>query len=232
MEKHRVYPVKGSEIAAIMQDFYQAKIERNRRNGYTALSSGEFKPFTGYAREDMSNIFNFVLELDEPSRVEVIERVVDPLQKLAEVYKIPSIFAGKGDIPPHITLDIGTFRNFPEEKKKIIIDYLSSNKAHLNKLSAILTGLVYHMDTLVMAPNSYICVGKFNEEQGAPFRSRYIIESMMRRSLKELGESIPGVFSPPSPYDDLLHSSAGRVVGEVPKKDLAMYAQEAYATVR
>lgn len=91
----KYYSVKNPETVAIMQAAYSAKIQKNTEDGMKALSSGEYKPFQGRVRAVESNIFDIMLELDDPSKKEIAERIIIPLEQLALKYQIPAIFALK-----------------------------------------------------------------------------------------------------------------------------------------
>lgn len=231
----RVYPVRDIETIGRMQADYSAKIDRNREAGRKAFASGDYKPFKGFPVEQWKNLFGIGFELDEASQQAVIDRVSRPMKKLADQYGVPSIFAGIGDLPPHVTLDVGTFKDIPSDKVYLIDDWLLSNKSHLQWLSNILRGLTFHMDTIVVAPNSYICAGKFDDEQGAPYRARMAIEKMMQRSFQNLekviGAPLTGSFAPPYRYDDILHTSVSRVTEKAPSSALLRYANEVYASI-
>ncbi len=236
MAEERVYPVKDPDnVARLQQDFYE-KLARNKAAGLQAFQRGEYKPFAGYSLEALRKEFAVILELDKPSQQRVLERVVDPLQKLAQAREIPAIFASSGDLPPHVTLQGGRMKDLSTEQIRIIQEWLLSNKSHLAMLSSILEGLTFHHDTLILAPNSYICASKFDDEQGAPFRVRKATGTMMSRAFGKLSAQtvqpiITGSFAAPYSYYDIFHTSIMRFVGMAPKENVLRFVDQAYETV-
>lgn len=226
----RTYPVKDNGTIARLQSDFSAKYKRNRDAGVVAFFFGEYKPFQGFPKEQWDKLFAVGFELEPHSQQAVIERISRPLQNLAEEYKIPAIFAGIGDLPPHITLHVGIFKDMDETQITAIKNWLLSDKSHLNLLSNIFKGLTFHLDTLVIAPNSYIGVSKFDDEQGAPYRARMVIEKMMQKAVGHLDHP-GGTFGPPYRYDDILHISVSRLVHQASPEALLQFARAAYDQV-
>lgn len=232
MLETRVYPVKDPETVARLQQDYSAKLKRNKEAGLQAFQRSEYNPFLGWSEKAMRNVFNVILELDDASKQRVMKQVVNPLQELAQIHSIPAIFAGNRDLPPHVTLQVGIIKDISVEQFQDIQRWLTSNKSHLNALARILEGLEFKQDTLVIAPNSYICASEFGNEQGAAFKSRRIIERMMGRSLRlTSGEQVGGSFAPPYSYYDIFHTSVLRLTDHAPAENLSAFAEEAYGTI-
>lgn len=233
--EQRTYPVRDTAIREAMQAAYLAKCERNIKAAQNAFSTGEFQPYNGVSQEAMSTPFYIRLELDETSQRRIITEVAEPLERLANKYAIPSIFTGKNDLPPHISLDIGMFKGMTPEQIEKSREWLLSNRSHLNLLAKILTGLTFHMNTLVVAPNSYLCTTVFDDEQGAPYRARVAIEKMMNKAAegirKNLQEPAAVTIAPPYRYDDIFHISLSRVTGKAEASQLMQFASEANSTV-
>lgn len=235
MADERTYPVRNSEVIAQMQAAYSTKLKRNQEAGQKAFETGDFKPYDGVSREFTRKPFYVMLELDNKTKQQIAERVVDPLEELTKKYKIPSIFTNRGDLPPHISLDVGYFNDFTSDQEEFVRNWMTSSFSHLNLLDPILTGLTFHMDTLIVAPNSFICSSQFNAEQGAPYKARRIIERAMRRvtavAEDKLREDVDGNIAPPYRYDDILYVSIGRVTGKASVEALLGFTKEAYSTV-
>jgi hypothetical protein len=230
----RSYPVKDKELVTAQQAKYLLKIERNRVNASHAFATGEYTPFKGFDSGKFGNSFTTVLEFDRDSRQEIDERVIGPLVELSRKHNIPAVFAGREDQPSHVTLEPGVFKDMSEEDKGVVSEYLTSNKSHLALVAKVLNGLRYHFDTLVIAPASFICASQFNDEQGAPYRARHLIEKIMLDSLtsaaRPLGRPLSGTLMPES-FDDIFHSTISRLTGMAGADSLARYAEEAYATI-
>ena len=229
MDEAKEYPVRNQATRERMQVEFTAKIVRNQSHGRNALETGDYEPFKGYSSETFDRKFVLILELDDVSKASVQKRVIDPVKSLAQAYNIPLIYSGKEDLPPHITLQVGNFIDVTPEEQVKMQDWLRSNRSHLQLLSSSLTGLTFSMDTLVVAPNSYICSSKFDSSQGAPFRIRRAIEKIMVRAPeKSLSR---GKLTPPSRYDDILHTSVARLTEDVDPKILKKFTDDLYDTV-
>lgn len=235
MSEVRDYFTRHPEVVPAEQRAYLAKIEKNQDAGWKALLTGEYAAFRGWPKRDSDQTFDTVLELDEPSQQRIIEKVVEPLQRLAQVHNITAIYPYRGDLPPHVVLQPGRFTNLTPEQQDVIGNWLSSNHSHLNWLSKKLEGLTFHHGSLVIAPSSYICASYFDEEQGTAFRARKIVEKIITRGLGKLKttgqQPIEGSFAPPSSYYDIFHSSVMRLTEQADPNDLLIFAQEAYSTI-
>ncbi len=134
-------------------------------------------------------------------------------------------------------MDAGNFYDIPKEQEEVIRQWLNSGSSHLNALKPILSRLSFHMDTLVVAPNSYICPSKFDNEQGAPYRARMIFEEVLLRAPKAVGkkyhEKIEGKVSLPPGYryDDIFHLSVSRIVKKTGDENFLEFAKEANETI-
>ncbi len=112
---------------------------------------------------------------------------------------------------------------------------MQSGESHLNSLSAILTGLRFPLDTLVLGPASYICASKFGEDQGAPLKARRAADRMMRlclaRGEEQLGYHLGGSLATLFSMEDIFHSTIARLTDKVDPGSLRSYAKQAYAQV-
>lgn len=230
----KIYPVRDPETIAKMQEAFSDKIRGNRDKGLKAFATGEYTPFSGFP-DSFKSLYAMACELEQGSQDRIIEQVVKPLEEIADKYDVPAVFAGNGDLPPHLTLFNSPFKDVPPEDQAIIDDYLASNRSHINLVKGALIGLTFHMDTLVLAPNTYICASKFNDEQGAPYKARALGEAIIDRAkgVFERQEQVefPGSFGFPYRWNDILHSSVARVTGQVPSERLLAFAADAYATI-
>lgn len=235
MNEVRDYFTRHPGTVPAGQSSYYDKIVKNQDAGWRAVSTGEYTPFRGWSIETSGVTFDTILELDEPSQQRIIERVVDPLHKLAQAHNITAIYPGKGDLPPHVVLQPGRFTNLTTEQRNTIRNWLLSDNSHLNRLSKILEGLTFHHDSLVIAPSSYICASHFDEEQGTAFRTREIVERIIIRALGNLKANsqapVEGSFAPPFSYYDIFHSSVMRLTEKADPNNLLVFAQEAYKTI-
>lgn len=211
-----------------MQQAFDAKLARNKASGMAAFTTGEYKPYEGVFPEKMGEQFVLMLMLDDGSKADIAEQVVNPIRSLADKYAIPATFAGHGDLPSHVTLDVGNFSGMTPDEITASREWLASSSSHMEQLSRIASGLTFTMNELVLAPNSYICAGTFDDEQGAPFKIRKIAEEIMARAPKS--EST-GTITPPYPYNDIFHSSIFRLTGHAGPEKLTAFAEETYATV-
>ncbi len=232
--ENRTYPVRSVARVERLQQEYTAKIERNKQAGRKSFSNGEFTPFKGYERSRQPDIFGIILELDPQSSATLTKRVVEPLQEIAQTHQIPLIFTGEKDLPPHITLEAGTFKNMLPDDRKKIEDALFSER-HFLPVTSILEGMQFDLDTLVIAPNSYTCASRFDALQQTAYKIRRILIKEMAKA-RRIALGLPSVddprtFAEPFPYQDIFHSSLARVVGTADPKNLTKFLEEAYETV-
>src|SRR3989344_3342374 len=199
------------------QAFFDAKIERNKVAGRKQFSEGDIRPFQGYPIDFLRKQMNFILELDEESRVQIIERVARPLSEIAQRYNVPSIFTGFGDLPPHITLQPANFLNMSPESQQELLTRLKSDKSHLDWISKILrcSERTYQMNTLVLGGNMYVYT------RGQP------VEQVIYG--QEANNESSGLI--PVEYKDIIHISVGRVTEKPSNGFLSNFADEAYETV-
>ncbi|OGM27075.1 hypothetical protein A2962_03160 [Candidatus Woesebacteria bacterium RIFCSPLOWO2_01_FULL_39_61] len=218
------------------QAFFDAKIERNKVAGRKQFSEGDIRPFQGYPIDFLRKQMNFILELDEESRVQIIERVARPLSEIAQRYNVPSIFTGFGDLPPHITLQPANFLNMSPESQQELLTRLKSDKSHLDWISKILrcSERTYQMNTLVLGGNMYVCT---RETYPSAYKARKLIERIYTRGQpveqviygQEANNESSGLI--PVEYKDIIHISVGRVTEKPSNGFLSNFADEAYETV-
>ncbi|HVZ58480.1 MAG TPA: hypothetical protein VG935_01900 [Patescibacteria group bacterium] len=230
MPGERVYPVHNLDTVARMQQAFTEKVNANREAGRRAFQSGEYKPFTGFAKEGFHDLFAMGLELDQASQGSIITQVSEPMSQIAEELGVPAIFAGKGDLLPHVTVFNSPFKGVPTEDQEKILAYLQSDVSHLGLLSKILSGLTFHMNELVVAPASYLCQSEFTDEQGAPFKARQLSEEIIKRAIRSFEReeqiALPGTFGFPYRWDNIFHASVARITDAVDPDRLLSFADK------
>lgn len=236
MAEKQGWSEKHADTVDQMRLEYAAKIKNNKDAGLAAFTSGEYKPFRGFSIEKFQKICDFTLELDDVSQEQIAGRIVDPLQKLAEKYGIPSIFPNRGDQPAHVAFENGLFENIPSDQMEFVLGWFASNQSHLRRISKILTGLTFNHDKLILgAPTTYICAGEVGNEQGVMYRTRMAIEEIIGKAAKKLqfefGEQMIGTVTGDKRYRDIFHTSVMRLTGQASSSSLLPFAEEAYATV-
>lgn len=199
MQERRFKPPKPEDITARTTGFIR-KLETNRKSGEERLLSEDFVPFRGFDKETFSNIYTFTMELSQDSQAEIMDRVVEPLRTIAQHNGIEAVFPNYDDILPHITFDAARFVGLdPNEKQHL--ETTLDHDIYLNMIARILSGLNFSMDTLVIAPNSYICAGEFSSELYPLERARRLIEKVFGKN--------PTLST--IDYRDILHSSVARI---------------------
>lgn len=238
MSVERTYPVERHHFMRQAQRDFDKKIATNRESGLKAFASGEFKPFKGFPKEGFDNLFAMGCELDPQSQQEVITRISAPLAGIAEDLGIGGIFAGTGEKPdlnPHITLFNGKFDGMSPEDRDAIMQFLLSNYSHLNMIAGVYPGLSFDIDTFVAAPVSIATSSRFDESQGAPFRTRLMAEEIFDRAVarreKEVGHPIEGSFGYPYRWNDILHMTIGRITDSASPEALLEFADRADAEI-
>lgn len=217
-----------------VQGLFDAKKAKNIASGQTAYQSGEYKPFEGFGRQGMENLFVLEIELDEASRREIAERVVKPIKEIAERLGISEMyFAGEKDQDPHITLHVGRFDKMTPEEKESVKGWLEGNASHLRWASDILTGLKFQIDTVVASGrDTYIAAGKAEGNQGAAFRVRKVFDRALERAQAKLVTTPDAKIGPHyARYDDIFHISIARFGNKVEPDRLQTYAGEVNAKV-
>lgn len=232
----RVYPVRKPTIVATMRQAFGDKLEMNKHLAETVFQTDEVKPFAGYDRARFAQMYAIRMMFTDESQVLLRDIVTDPLRKLTADLQIPSIFSGQEDLPPHVTLQVGVMQGLTKPQINFIDHYLTSDYSHLNWLREILTGLTFHFDTLVVAPNTYICCGDFSDEQGAVYRARLAMEKMVMHTSNHLkkiaGDQYTGSFGlPPLRYEDIFHINVARIMSNAPVGALRQFSQQAYQTI-
>jgi hypothetical protein len=217
MPNERLYPIKDLRLAHGVDEAYHKKVVKNQLTGERCIVNGDFTPFESYRMKKIENEFAVLLFPDENSRNEIMNRVSIPLQEVTKDLGIQAIFNGVEDLPFHLTLEVGTFVNVPGSQKKTMRKLLVSDDSPLRHVERILTGLTFHLDTLVVAPNSYICAGRFDEEQGSVYKARRIAKRCFKLArnkvlVDKFGE--PN-FTPLLTYEDIFHLSISRLTGTV-----------------
>lgn len=227
----RHYRIINQALIDRMQAAFDAKTARNRQSGRTALYEGSFNPFTGYITEKSKDVFNFIVEFDNNSVQIINERVIDPLQRLAQVHDLPMIFAGLGDTPLHSVVQAGIPTGLSPDQVQAVQNWLLLPESGMGRAAEEVTGLTLPYDSLVVAPNCYINAGKFTPEQGVIFVARQVAVRAMRLSLRQFqDQTLPedASFAPPYSYDDISYSSVCRLVdNRVPPNQLIHFADDA-----
>lgn len=237
----RIHTIKDPEVIAKAQQAYLDKLLINREKGALELSTGNYKPFEGYDPVKLAQTFNVILEYNEPTKDQVVKRIVEPALRLAQTHDIPAIFTSRGDLPPHTTLEAGVLKDLTDDQMKTLHRWVLTPESHLDRISSILNGLTFQLDTLVVAPNSYVCAVNFDPLQGTAFKARRAVVKMMRLSLRELNDPYivnkeqlaqnAHKFTEPYPYDNIFHTSTFRLVGTAPKEKLIAFNAEVSQTI-
>ncbi len=200
MSERRFNPPKPEDVA-IRTTGFPRRFEANRLSGEERLLSGNFEPFKGFNNERESNVYAFYLELTPESQEEIMERVVEPMRTVAQNNGIEAVYPNYGDIYPHVTFDAARFVNLDPSQKQELATNLDHN-LYFNMIARILAGLDFSMDTLVIAPSSYICTGQFSSELYPLEKARRLIEKVYGKSGLETID-----------YRDIFHSSVARITG-------------------
>jgi len=218
---------------------YLKKIERNREEGLSNYANGKLQPFTGHYSEILKKSFNFIMEINDLSQEAIKIRIISPIKSLSEKHGISSIYAGEGDLAPHITLQTGNFINMISEEQQAMQSYLISNKSHLIWIGRILNGLSVNLDCLVLSGSViYACTNSFTKENYPFYKARQLIkwrftgkkdiDGIAYGSTKGQAKNQALV---PIDYDDITHITAGRVTGNSQPEKLIDFARKAYDTV-
>jgi hypothetical protein len=93
--------------------------------GRQAVREGRIEDFAGYP-ETLKNRFVSVLRLGLKSRLEIEQRVVQPIESLADELNIELIFPGR-DFPLHSTIADGIFEGTGEVDRSRIFAEISNN---------------------------------------------------------------------------------------------------------
>lgn len=238
---------RDPRLRSILQGQYSQKLKTNQSAGGVSFKEGNYRAFNGYDSGNGRRIFNFTLVYDAPSQSRLRRRVIDPLHDLARKYNIPWAFTLKGDIPAHTTLEAATFYGLNDEQIDKLQQTVSSPYFHhLDRIANLLVGRQFRLDTLVVAPNIYICAGNFDRAQEVAFRTRVAILRALRLSLREITDwrsltpegrkaylaETAEKFREPYSYGDIFSISIGRLV-EVgtPAEKLLAFANEAFQMV-
>ena len=218
---------------------YAEKAARNSQNGITVYEKGTIRPFEGYDAENVRGLYNYVLLLDENSQTSILERIIDPVQTIAESNGIQGIFAGSADLPPHITLQTGNFRGVSPEEQQRMEEDLSSPMSHLRLISRIMTGHTAHLNNIVLAGSSFYADSQgFMHENARLFRARQLIKwaytgernaGSVDYSQQESSEPQSGLN--PVNYDDITHVSIGRITDTASSSQLMGFMNQVYAEV-
>lgn len=230
-----VSPFKTDIDRNFVQTGYLAKLKTNIASGVKALSTADYKPFEGIQAENYGNLFELKLELSRESQDAIRDRVTNPLKELAHKHGIKAIFAGGIDQPSHVVLDVGRFTNFNETEKEAALTAMTSTEPDksnpLSKTRNLLRGMKLSMDTLVVAPNSYICSTNAGDNDGFAFKARRIFINVLKRFQPHEGDAKIGPHYDTG-YYNILHSSVFKLTAneEDPKKLIA-FMNEAYETV-
>lgn len=207
MQERRFNSPKQEDLAARIDGFAK-KLDLNQRTGEDRLISGEFEPFKGFDKERESNVYAFYLELTPESQAEIMERVVEPMRTIAQNNEIEAVYPNYGDIYPHVTFDAARFVNLDPSRKQVLATNLDHN-LYFNMIARILSGLDFPMDTLVIAPSSYICASEFSTELYPLEKARRLIEKVFGKNFDESQGGPRGLST--IDYRDILHSSVARI---------------------
>ncbi len=207
MPERRFNPPKPEDIS-VRKTGFVSKLDTNQKTGEERLVAGDFEPFRGFDREAQSNIYTFGMELTPQSQAEIMERVVEPLRVIAQNHGIEAVFPNHGDIVPHVTFDTARFINLdPNNKQRLATDL--DHNLYFTMICRILSGLDFPMNTLVVAPNSYICAGEFTSEFYPLEKARRLIEKVFGQNFDDSQGEPRGLST--IDYRDIFHSSVARI---------------------
>lgn len=216
-----------------LQEAYKNKTAKNTIAGIEQFESGNFKPLEGYDLDGSHNVFHALLIPTSDTVQSIQTRVISPLKEIAKKLNLPIIFAGEGDVPTHITLDIRNIIGLTQEEREKAIDWMKQDHSHLQLITKILRKPEFRLNRLVMAPNSYLATD-FNNCQSVVYRARQLLEVIMNRSLQKTlpvgSQTVGRGFEPTFPYHDIFHSSICRVVESInpaPSQNLVNFALQA-----
>lgn len=228
MPERRFNQPKQEDIVTRTAGFAR-KIETNQKTGEDRLVSGNFEPFKGFDKDRESSVYAFYLELTPQSQAEIMERVVESLRTIAQDNGIEAVYPNYGDIPPHVTFDAARFVNLDPSQKQELASNLDHN-LYLTMIARILSGLDFPMDTLAVAPSSYICASEFSTQLYPLEKARRLIEKVFGKNFDERQGEPRGLET--IDYRDILHSSVARITG-IPedKTRLVDFRDEAYEKV-
>lgn len=244
-----------SEIRAYMANMYRQKRVANLDSGFTAFEGEKTAEFLGYQSTTSARIFNIAVIYDPRSSKEIVDRVANPLQTLANKHNVPVLVAGitptpDHDLAPHTVIEAGVFNALAdsqiEEIQRIIVSPGFKSLPSFPNPDTIRLGLVGREFTfrhLVLGPNSYIGAA-FDTDQESVFKTRIAARALMTAALikADLGfdttddkvqwlSNFTRRFAPPYSYYDIFHSSVLRVNGSASRDSLLNFAQEAHQTI-
>lgn len=222
------------EHAQLRADF-EAKTQGNITTGRGTFYRGDYKPFRGYQRTVSSGIFDTTLEFTAETLETINDRVIAPLDRLnreilAHSNRPPLILAGKGDIPFHSQIQPGFPKNLSQEQIQSIHEWLKSPNSGISQVLDGLVGLTFQYDTLVLAPNIYICAEKFGDDLIPFYLAKQAVLEAQKFALKQIPEdqlSTEAFFGSPFRYDDIQYSSIGRFIAQAQPSDLVYFAHQA-----
>lgn len=203
---------------------YQPKIRSNISAGRLALETGNFVPFESRAVETEKTIGLVLLLPDKPTIDKINQRVIEPLEKLAKENNVAAIFAGRnmGDLPVHITLDRVVLNHDTslDEVRRIF------KKGHVELLRKYLYGLSFSVNTLVIAPNTYICADNTALGRHVAFRARTLLGKIWGDTGRE-----KLAVSRPISFTDIFHISVMRFLDNSTTKEATSFLKRTYEEV-
>ncbi len=209
MSEKRRFSIHNPDEVASMQEAFKRKIDANRQKGQDAITTGRIEPFRGFNFEKSANEYNYVLELTPESQRDIMNQAVYPLREIAQKHGVEAIYPSLGDMPPHVTIEFGVFKNLSPEERKQLLHQLDHNY-YLDIIGKILSGLDFSYDQLVFSGrDSYLCVGEFNSDIYPIYKARKLIERVYRKTLKDEEGSESGL-TVPFEYKDILHTTVSR----------------------
>lgn len=226
---------RNPDIAAQAKREIQEKIEKNSSAGKAAFASGEFNVWKGYDYLKSKETMEWKYRYTPESLKEISDRVIEPLQKLAQKHGIIFDFAGKEEQPAHTTLDAAVFDNVTEKEREVINSWLKSGDSHMNMLGDTLKGHSFELDTLIVGPATYICDSKFGPKEAVIYRARLATEKIWSRfqsGLEKAGLKSEGRLKPLyAKYTDIFQVTCAKVIEKAPVENLIAFMEEANKTI-
>ena len=208
------------------------KVRSNTDAGLVAYQTGNVPHWPGYKRELFGRKITFLAEFDETSAAQIRTRIQQPLTEIASHHGIDLITSLPGnlppyfDLPPHLTVQFPHF--VPKTDLARIQEVTTAVTTQTSAAAKNLEGAVVPFDTLVLAgPQLYICAGRPTRSRQAFANFWNILDT--RDKINTVLDPIPDLENPP--YDDIIHSVAGRVIG-THNPNYSAFEVEANATVR
>ena len=187
------------------------KVAANVRKGERDYLSGAIDPFRSHSKELQDRTFIVTPELDSKSALDMTNRIIEPLSSIMASHGIAGVFAGRGDIKPHLTLQPLVMEGMSDRQVQETLEDLRENR-YLQMVGKILNGVEFDLDRVVAVGRDVIlCAGEFNSDLYPLYKARQLIRRVYKRHASQIEES-EGSLDPQN-YDDIVHVTVGRITG-------------------